>query len=222
MKVNFFKRIASLAIFILATHSVYAQNGTVEGLLTDAATKETIIGGNVSLEGTSYRAVTDIDGKFSMSNVKGGSYNLIITYIGYQPQTVAVNVSNGKATVINIALKSESTQMESVTITARANMQNAAALLSERKNASIVVQKIGAQEMDRKGISNVNEGLAQVSGVSVADNNALFIRGLGDRYNNATLNGLPIPSTNPDMKLIPLDIFPSSSLKNISLVKSYT
>jgi len=222
MKVNFLKRIAILAIFILATHSVYAQNGTVEGLLTDVETKETIIGGNVSLEGTSYRAVTDIDGKFSMSNVKTGSYNLIITYIGYQPQTVLINVSSGKATVTNIALKSESTQMESVTITARANMQNAAALLSERKNASIVVQNIGAQEMDRKGISNVNEGLAQVSGVSVADNNALFIRGLGDRYNNATLNGLPIPSTNPDMKLIPLDIFPSSVVENIAVVKSYT
>src|SRR5690606_9846911 len=158
MKVKILKRIAALAIFILATHSVYAQNGSVKGLLTDATTKETIIGGNVSLEGTSYRAVTDIDGKFLLLNVKAGSYNLILTYIGYQPQTLPVVVANGKETAVTVSLKSESTQMESVTITARANLQNATALLAERKEATIVVQKIGAQEMGRKGLSDVGEG----------------------------------------------------------------
>ena len=222
MKVKILIKIAALAIFLLATQSVYAQNGSVKGILTDASTKETIIGGNVSLEGTSYRAVTDLDGKFLLSNVKAGNYNLIITYIGYQPQTLPIVVSNGKESMVTASLKSESTQMESVTITARANLQNATALMAERKEATIVVQKIGAQEMGRKGLSDVGEGLAQVSGVSIGDNKALFVRGLGDRYNNATLNGLPIPSTNPDMKLIPLDIFPTSIVENISVVKSYT
>src|SRR5690606_1205325 len=98
-----------------------------KGILTDASTKETIIGGNVSLEGTSYRAVTDLDGKFLLSNVKAGNYNLIITYIGYQPQTLPIVVSNGKESMVTASLKSESTQMESVTITARANLQNATA-----------------------------------------------------------------------------------------------
>jgi len=222
MKVKILKRIAALAIFILATHSVYAQNGSVKGIVTDASTKETIIGGNVSLEGTLQRAVTDIEGKFSLSGIKVGSCNLIITYVGYQPQTIAIVISNGKETNITAELKSEITQMQSVTVTARANMQNAIALMADRKEATIVVQKIGAQEMDRKGLSDVGEGLAQVSGVSMGSNKALFVRGLGDRYNNATLNGLPIPSTNPDMKLIPLDIFPTSIVENIAVVKSYT
>ena len=222
MKTKVFKRIASLAILILATHSVFAQNASLTGIVTDAETKETSIEGNISLEGTTYRAVTDLDGKFTLPSVKAGKYNLIISYMGYQPQTLPVTIQANQTSSLSIELRSESTQMESVTVTARANLANASALMAERKEATIVVQKIGAQEMDRKGISDVGEGLAQISGVSMGDNRALFVRGLGDRYNNATLNGLPIPSTNPDMKLIPLDIFPASIVENIAVVKSYT
>src|SRR5690606_26812947 len=222
MKTKVFKRIALLATLIFATHSVFAQSASLTGIVTDAETKETIIGGNISLEGTTYRAVTDLDGKFTLPSVKAGKYNLIVSYMGYQPQTLPVTIQANQASSLSIELRSESTQMESVTVTARANLANASALMAERKEATIVVQKIGAQEMDRKGISDVGEGLAQISGVSMGDNRALFVRGLGDRYNNATLNGLPIPSTNPDMKLIPLDIFPSSIVENIAVVKSYT
>ena len=47
------------------------------------------------------------------------------------------------------------------------------------------------------------------------------MRGLGDRYSTTTLNGLPIASPNPDNKLIPLDLFPSSTVQNITVSKVY-
>lgn len=47
------------------------------------------------------------------------------------------------------------------------------------------------------------------------------MRGLGDRYSTTTLNGLPIASPNPDNKLIPLDLFPASTVKNITVSKVY-
>ena len=47
------------------------------------------------------------------------------------------------------------------------------------------------------------------------------MRGLGDRYSTTTLNGLPIASPNPDNKLIQLDIFPTSTVKNITVSKVY-
>ena len=49
----------------------------------------------------------------------------------------------------------------------------------------------------------------------------LIVRGLGDRYSTTTLNGLPIASPNPDNKLIPLDLFPASTVKNITVSKVY-
>ena len=49
----------------------------------------------------------------------------------------------------------------------------------------------------------------------------LIVRGLGDRYSTTTLNGLPIASPNPDNKLVPLDLFPSSTVQNITVSKVY-
>lgn len=75
--------------------------------------------------------------------------------------------------------------------------------------------------MALKGISNVAEGVKQLSGVSTADAGQIFVRGLGDRYSITTLNGLSIASPNPDNKLIPLDLFPSSVVQNITVSKVY-
>ena len=75
--------------------------------------------------------------------------------------------------------------------------------------------------MSIKGISNVQEGVKKLTGISVAEAGQLIVRGLGDRYSTTTLNGLPIASPNPDNKLIPLDIFPSSAVQNITVSKVY-
>ena len=63
--------------------------------------------------------------------------------------------------------------------------------------------------------------MKKLTGISIAEAGQLIVRGLGDRYSSTTLNGLPIASPNPDNKLIPLDIFPSSAVQNITVSKVY-
>ena len=65
------------------------------------------------------------------------------------------------------------------------------------------------------------EGVKKISGISIASAGQIIVRGLGDRYSTTTLNGLPIASPNPDNKLIQLDIFPTSTVKNITVSKVY-
>ena len=75
--------------------------------------------------------------------------------------------------------------------------------------------------MSLKGIGNVEEGVKKITGSSIASAGQLIVRGLGDRYSTTTLNGLPIASPNPDNKLVPLDLFPSSTVQNITVSKVY-
>lgn len=222
MKTQLIRSIATIAILFCTVGLLFAQNGTIKGKVVDQNNSETIIGANVNIQGTSSYATTNIDGIFEFKNVAPGTHRVSISYIGYVPIVIDAPVEPGNDVVLDISLTPESTQIDAVVITGRVNKQNEQALIAERKNATIVVQKIGAQELDRKGVSNVSEGLTKVSGVSMVGDKTLFVRGLGDRYNNATLNGLPIPSTNPDVKVIPLDIFPTSIVENIAVVKSYT
>lgn len=222
MKTQFKKAIAVFAILFCVTQALFAQTASIKGLITDHKDQQTVIGANVVIEGASKNTVTNIDGLFEFKNITPGHYKLNISYIGYQTRIIEVTVVTGKESFLEISLDPDANQIDEVVITGRANKRSETALLAERKNATIVVQKIGAQELDRKGVSNVSEGVTKVSGVSMVGDKTIFVRGLGDRYNNATLNGLPIPSTNPDVKVIPLDIFPTSIVENIAVVKSYT
>jgi hypothetical protein len=63
--------------------------------------------------------------------------------------------------------------------------------------------------MSRKGVSDVEEGLTKITGITKVGSRGLFVRGLEDRYNNLLINDLSVPSNNPFSKIIPLDLFPT-------------
>lgn len=199
-----------------------AQTGTITGKVTDARLNEPLIGASVMIEGSTTGAVTDIDGHFRIAGLKPGNYNIVASYVSYEDQTIKnVNVSGEKETTLNIKMRQSDISLEGVTVTARKNMENERVLQMERQNSSIAIENLGAKEMSVKGIGNVEEGVKQITGISIADAGQLIVRGLGDRYSTTTLNGLPIASPNPDNKLIPLDLFPSSTVENITVSKVY-
>src|SRR5690606_40347190 len=96
------------------------------------------------------------------------------------------------------------------------------ALLAERKASSLMLEKIGAQELSRKGVSNAESALTKMSGVTKSASGAnVFVRGLGDRYNSTTLNGLTLPSEDPLNKNIALDFFGTSIIQSIAVNKTF-
>jgi hypothetical protein len=84
-----------------------------------------------------------------------------------------------------------------------------------------IKQSIGAQEMSRKGVSDVEEGLTKISGITKVESKGLFIRGLEDRYNNLLINGLAVPSNSPFKKIIPLDQFPTDVVGYMDVYKTF-
>ena len=64
--------------------------------------------------------------------------------------------------------------------------------------------------------------MSRVTGLSVVDNQYVFVRGLGERYSNTTLAGSVLPTTEPDKKVVPLDLFPAGLLDSVQVNKSYS
>ena len=124
-------------------------------------------------------------------------------------------------TVLNFDMEPDTQTLGEVQVTAKKNLEGERALQMERRKATLAIENLGSKEMSLKGIGNVEEGVKKITGISVADAGQLIVRGLGDRYSTTTLNGLPIASPNPDNKLIPLDLFPSSTVQNITVSKVY-
>ena len=205
-------------LFLGSLLPLQAVAGVIKGVIVDKQTREPLIGATVQATGSTAGAVADIDGNYLL-RVADGTYLVEIKYIGYKTlrQTCRVEAE----TVVNFELEADAQMLSDVTVVARKNLEGEKALLMERQQASIAIENMGAKEMSLKGVSNVQDGVKKITGISIASAGQLIVRGLGDRYSTTTLNGLPIASPNPDHKLIPLDLFPASTIQNITVSKVY-
>ncbi|SNS09290.1 TonB-dependent receptor [Sphingomonas laterariae] len=85
-----------------------------------------------------------------------------------------------------------------------------------------VVAVLSTAEIARTGEGDIAGALQRVTGLSVVGNGFVYVRGLGDRYSAALLNGSPLPSPEPLKRVVPLDIFPTSVLSSALVQKSYS
>ena len=209
-----------LLIMFLIFSAMAAMAGTVKGTVVDKQTREPLMGATIQVVGTSQGVITDMDGNFTLE-APNGTYRLEVRYVGYRDvQLNAVKITSAPV-VLQIEMESDAQALNEVSIVAKKNLEGERALQVERQQATLAIENLGAKEMTLKGISSVQEGVKKITGISIADAGQLIVRGLGDRYSITTLNGLPIASPNPDNKLIPLNLFPSSTVQNITVSKVY-
>ena len=217
MKLDLGKVFFFILLLVLSTMTVMA--GNIKGTVLDKQTKEPLTGATIQITGTAQGVVADIDGNYTL-NVNDGTYTITVRYIGYKD--ILLNSIKVKAeTLLNFEMESDAQALGEVSVVAKKNLEGERALQMERQKATLAIENLGAKEMSIKGISNVEEGVKKITGISIASAGQLIVRGLGDRYSTTTLNGLPIASPNPDNKLIPLDIFPASTVQNITVSKVY-
>lgn len=213
-----------LLILGLAPAALMAQKGQIKGKVLEFISddnKAPIPFANVFIQGTTTGTTTDFDGNYSLL-VSPGKYNVIVSFVGLLPDTSVVEVRDNMTSPHEVVLFKNSQVLKEFKVVAKQDRASENFLLMEQKEAATITQSIGAKELSEKGASDVAEGLTKVTGISKSSNKSLFMRGLGDRYNNALLNGLPIPSPNPDLKVIPLDIFPTAVVSNLAIDKTFT
>jgi len=202
-----------------------AQDGTgrVIGKVVDGEGRVPIGGARISVVGSTLRATTAVDGRFSLRDVPSGIIALKVTMIGYAPTTVTgVVVLAGEVTSQDIALPGLAVELQELTITAAAAQGSVDAALDEQRHSVAIVNAISAEQIARSSDGDAASAVQRVSGATVQDGKYVFVRGLGDRYTTASLNGARIPSPEPERKVVPLDLFPSSLLSGITTSKTFT
>lgn len=112
-------------------------------------------------------------------------------------------------------------KIEGVVIQGSSNRKTETAVLVEQKKAIIQKQAVSAEEISRKGISNVEQGLTKVTGITTVEGRGLFVRGLEERYNYLLINGLGSPSNNPFQKIIALKQFPTDVVGKLNIYKTF-
>ena len=215
-----------IVFFLLMSGTLFSQGtGSIEGKITDKEmNNEPLAFANVILKGTTIGTTSDFDGLFEIYNLVPGTYTVVFTFLGYETLEIPnVLVEAGKTTKVNTALGAGNVSLNEVVLITTAARDSEIALLIDQKKAIEIKEAIGAEALTRKGIDDAAAAVAQIAGISKQQGSSnVYVRGLGDRYQNTTMNGLSLPSNNVNKKNIDLELFSSSIIENISVSKAYT
>ena len=210
----------------LLSMSASAQNITIKGVVTDAATKEPLMGATVMAAEGKAGAVTDLDGNYSIT-VAQSTKQLIVSYIGYANKTVAV-----KGTVIDVALESDDNQLGEVVVVGYGT--------ARKSDLTGSVATISSKDFNKGLVSSPEQLInGKVSGVQIMSNSGSAsagstIRVRGGASLNASndplivLDGVPLEqggisgnSSNFLSMINPSDIESMTVLKDASSTAIY-
>lgn len=214
--------VIALVTLAHASASLAQSVGTVTGIVYDASSGEPLPRVGVTVVETEQRSETDGAGAFRIE-VTPGAYTLRFAAPGYSSTTVAdVVVSAAGRADASASLNPTGAVIDILEIVAEAHQAAEATQLLERKVASYVSDNIGAQLIRQSPDSDAADVVQRLPAITVRDDKFIFIRGLGERYSGALLNGSRLPSTDPDKRVVSLDLFPATFIESLSIKKTFS
>jgi outer membrane receptor for ferrienterochelin and colicin len=220
---NLFKSLILMFISVSVTAYSQQETGTIFGIVTEQSTGEALPGVNVVIEGTLRGASTGPDGKFMISAVPPGKYNLNLTFISYKPLKIeGVEVKTGAATQLTASMIDQSVELGDVVVVATKRNDSEVTVINNIKSSPVVVSGISAQLISRTQDKDASEVVRRLPGVSIVDDRFIVVRGLSSRYNNVWLNNSSAPSLEADTRSFSFNLIPSAMIENIFILKSPT
>ncbi|MEM8867403.1 MAG: carboxypeptidase regulatory-like domain-containing protein, partial [Verrucomicrobiota bacterium] len=204
--------------------------GRIAGKVFDEDTGSPVRGVAILIEGTTTATITDSEGRYRLNNIPEGSYSLSFVKTGYIEATITdTGVVDGELTKLDFALpprpaemSDEVYELQDFTVTAQQVASQNVALLALRQQSIASIDALSSEDFAKFAASDVAEAVSKISGASLSDGKYVVIRGLNDRYNTTLINGVRLPSPDPDRKAVALDIFPTSLFEAVVARKTYT
>ena len=175
-----FLRFSLLAAFLIP-NLAYAE--TLGGVVTDATDSQPIIGAAVSVVGTKYATVTDIDGNYELS-LPRGEYSVEVKYLGYDDMRKQITIEGNANMTVDFALKPSRQSLNEVTVTTAARRNSEVTQIHAQRSSLVVQSGVSAQLIARTQDKDASEVIRRVPGISVIDEKFVMVRGLSQRYNN--------------------------------------
>lgn len=197
--------------------------GTLAGRVLDERTRTPVPGARVIVRGHMGEARTDDEGAFELPGLSAGAHAVSIIHTQYSTLTLPdVDVPAGGRATVEVTLTPSAVELEVVRVSGYELQGGLASLLEERRDERAVTEVLGAEQISKSGDSNAAEALQRVTGLTVVGGRYVYVRGMGERYASALLNGATLPSPDPERRVVPLDLFPADVIESISVQKTYS
>jgi len=202
-----------------------AGSGVVEGRVVDATTGEPLPGAQVLVTGSAAETSTDRDGRFRLSAVPAGDRTVVVTYLGRQDATVEAKVVAGATQRLDIQMKMVAFE-ESVSVPGQLILDAQERALNQQKTAPNITNVVSADQIGSFPDRNAAETTQRIPGVSITKDQGegryVNIRGTEPRLNSMMIDGQRIPSPDPLIRQVAVDVVPSELLQSIEVSKALT
>ena len=152
-KASWLKSLFLLVCLVLSGTTVFAQEKTVTGVVTDSF-NEPLIGASIVVQGTTNGVITDLDGKYSIKVTPGAT--LQFSYVGMEKQSIKV----GNQSIINVQLKDDSQMLAETVVIGYGS--------AKKRDLTGSITNIKGDEIANKPVANPLSALqGKVAGVQV-------------------------------------------------------
>ena len=198
---------------------VALKSGFVTLTLNSSEDGKAVQGARVFVKGLDIELISDAKGQVS---IKAPATNQTISIIhsDFSAQTLPVVFVANETLTKEITLTPAAMELEEFVVLAPHVSGSISSMIEEKRNDVSVSEVMGSEQMTKSGDSKASDALSRVTGVTIVDGKYVFVRGLGERYTNVTLNGFYLPSPNPTKRVVPLNIFPTGVLESIKVQKT--
>jgi outer membrane receptor protein involved in Fe transport len=150
--------IIMVLLFTLTVTGLAQTTGKISGTIVNVATGEALIGVNITIEGTSMGAVTDINGEYSIINIPPGTYRLRASIMGYEPMVIHdLAASVNRTTIADFKMKEGVIEAEEVVVTV--------ARIQQKKDQTSSVRNVTSDQMKALPIENLDQVVGLQAGV---------------------------------------------------------
>lgn len=202
-------------IFAFSLNSYSDQSGIISGQVKDSKDGAPLQGATIRIIGTALGAYSKDEGKFTITNISPGTYNLLVTFVGYQSEKKEIIIEAGKENNIEIEMKEKALETGEVVVSANKRIQQV-------QEVPISISVVDLNSIEQRNITQVNEAFQYVPGVQMNGDQVSirgssgFALGLGSRV-ALLLDGFPLLSGDSgEMKF---DAVSTQVIKQIEVVK---
>ena len=196
--------------------------GALVGTIVSAEDQKPVVDARIFFSGSPVETKTDDEGKFAVE-LPAGNYSLSVVHPDYATQTKDnVRVIPAREVTVTLELTPAGLQLQDYVVTAPYVEGSIASTIEQQRETSAVSEVLGAEQMAAAGDSDAAEALQRVSGLTIEQGKYVLVRGQGYRYTYTLWNGSPLPSPEPLLRVVPLDLFPTGVLSGIEVQKSYS
>jgi TonB-dependent receptor len=199
--------------------------GVIEGRVVDGGTGDPLPGAKVIVTGAPTETSTDRDGVFRLASVPPGERSIVVSYLGRKDEIVEVTLAAGATRRVDIKMTLAGYE-ETVNVTAALISDAQARALNQQKTAPNITNVVSADQIGSFPDRNAAETAQRIPGISITKDQGegryVNVRGTDPRLNSMMIDGQRIPSPDPLLRQVAIDVVPSELLQAIEVSKALT